>query len=337
MSSSVQADRTAGTKPGVSEAGAAAPPPFSIVRFWSQYGIFLILAMLFVGMSVASPTFLTPTNLFNLGGQISILGLIALGVLLTVVTGNVDLTVGAVLSLVGAVIAMVGLSGTPALALLAGAAVGTGVGLINGYLSTRGRNLSVIVTLAMMSVIQGTTLLMTDGSPVYGFAEGLTWLGNANLPGGLPVSFVALATAALLVGWFLSYTRWGRELYAVGGNAEAARLAGIPVVRRIQLAFLLSALLSSLAGLVLIGRVASAQPIAGIGMELNAVGAVLIGGASLNGGAGRVSNTMAGVAILGMITNGINLLNVNGFFAYVVTGGVILFAILLNQWERRGA
>jgi ribose/xylose/arabinose/galactoside ABC-type transport system permease subunit len=184
-----------------------------------------------------------------------------------------------------------------------------------------------------MTAIQGITLLMTDGSPVYGFPDSLNWLGAADVLGGVPVSFVALVVVALVVGWFLSSTVWGRELFAVGGNPEAARLAGIPVARRVKLAFLLSSLLAFLAGLILIGRVASAQPTAGLGMELNAVGAVLIGGASLNGGSGRVANTMAGVAILGLITNGINLLNINGFFAFVVTGAVILIAILLNQWE----
>lgn len=335
MSLSVHGSPPTSAKPGANEAGAAVPPPFSIARFWSKFGIFLILAVIFVGMSIATPSFFTATNLFNLGGQISILGLIAMGILLTVVTGNVDLTVGAVVSFVGAIIALVALGHSPVVALLAGAAAGATVGLVNGYLSTRGRNLSVIVTLAMMSVLEGVTLLVTDGSPVYGFPDSLNWLGNANLPGGMPISFVTLVITALLVGWFLSSTRWGRELYAVGGNAEAARLAGIPVVRRVQLTFLLSALLATIAAIILVGRVASAQPTAGIGMELNAVGAVLIGGASLNGGAGRVLNTMAGVAILGLISNGINLLNVNGFFAYVVTGGVILFAILLNQWERK--
>jgi ribose/xylose/arabinose/galactoside ABC-type transport system permease subunit len=276
---------------------------------------------------------LTPLNLANLGGQISVLGLISLGVLLTVVTGNVDLTVGAMLSLLGAVIAMAGLASGAFAAILAGLVTAAAVGLFNGYLSTRGRNLSVIVTLAMMTAIQGITLLMTDGSPVYGFPDSLNWLGAADVLGGVPVSFVALVVVALVVGWFLSSTVWGRELFAVGGNPEAARLAGIPVARRVKLAFLLSSLLAFLAGLILIGRVASAQPTAGLGMELNAVGAVLIGGASLNGGSGRVANTMAGVAILGLITNGINLLNINGFFAFVVTGAVILIAILLNQWE----
>jgi ribose/xylose/arabinose/galactoside ABC-type transport system permease subunit len=305
----------------------------SVAKLWSRYGIFFILAVFVVGLSIASPTFLTPLNLANLGGQISVLGLISLGVLLTVVTGNVDLTVGAMLSLLGAVIAMAGLASGAFAAILAGLVTAAAVGLFNGYLSTRGRNLSVIVTLAMMTAIQGITLLMTDGSPVYGFPDSLNWLGAADVLGGVPVSFVALVVVALVVGWFLSSTVWGRELFAVGGNPEAARLAGIPVARRVKLAFLLSSLLAFLAGLILIGRVASAQPTAGLGMELNAVGAVLIGGASLNGGSGRVANTMAGVAILGLITNGINLLNINGFFAFVVTGAVILIAILLNQWE----
>jgi ribose transport system permease protein len=255
--------------------------------------------------------------------------------LLTVVTGNVDLTVGAMLSLIGAVVAMVGLHFGALVGILAGVATAVGVGLLNGYLSTRGRNLSVIVTLAMMTAIQGVTLLMTNGSPVYGFADSLNWLGAADVFGGVPVSLITLVIVAVFLSWFLSSTLWGRELYAVGGNPEAARLAGIPVTRRIKLAFVLSSLLAFLAGLILMGRVASAQPTAGLGMELNAVGAVLIGGASLNGGAGRIANTVAGIVILGLITNGINLLNINGFWAFVVTGVVILIAILLNQWERR--
>jgi ribose transport system permease protein len=304
-------------------------------RVWTSYGIFVILALLVAALSVASPSFLTSNNLLNVGGQISVMGFISLGVLLTVITGNVDLTVGALVGLAGAIIAMVGLDYGVFLALLAGVALAAFVGLTNGYLSTRGRNLSVIVTLAGMSIIKGTTLLITNGQPVYGFPDSLNRLGFGTIA-GIPNSLVALTLVSVGLAVFLNRTRWGRELYAVGGNSEAARLAGIPVNRRIMLTFVLSAGLAVVGGLILLGRVASAQPSAGVGMELNAVGAVLIGGASLNGGAGKVTNTIAGVLILGLITNGINLLNINGFVAYIVIGVVILFAILMNQWERKG-
>lgn len=318
-------------------APADAPTRRSIdVRgLWQRYGIFSILLVLLVALSIASPVFFTTNNLLNVGQQVAVLGLISLAMMIVIVTGNVDLTVGALLGLVGAIMAKVGLHQGLLLALLAGFGVALVVGSLNGFLSTRGRNLSVIVTLAMLSAVEGTTLLLTGGQPVYGFATDLTWLGSAKVV-GIPVSVLVLAVAAGVVAVFLAATRIGRELYAVGGNAQASSLAGIPVTRRIGLAFVLSSLLAALAGLLLIGRVASAQPTAGVGMELNAVGAVLIGGASLNGGAGRVSNTIAGVLILGLINNGINLLGINAFVAYIVTGAVILIAILLNQWERGG-
>jgi ribose transport system permease protein len=304
-------------------------------RIWRSYGIFAILIVIVVGLAVASPAFLTPNNLFNVGGQIAVLGMISLGVLVTVVTGNVDLTVGALLGFVASIIAVVGLGGSVVLAILAGLGVAVGVGLLNGFLSTRGRNLSIIVTLAGLTILEGGSLLITNGKPIYGYPDALNWLGFTTVL-GVPVSFILLVVAAVIVTIFLRKTKWGRELYAVGGNREAARLAGIPVVRRIMLAFLISGVLAGVAGLLLLGRVASAQPAAGVGLELNAIGAVLIGGANLNGGSGRVWHTMAGVLVLGLISNGINLLNVNGFLAYVVTGVVILIAILSNQWERGG-
>lgn len=315
--------------------GAASPHRTwpALDEAWRRYGIFAILMLMIVGLSLATPNFLTPHNLLNVGGQVAVLGLIALGVLITVVTGNIDLTVGALVGLAGCVLAIVGLHAPAVMAILAGAGLVLLVGGLNGYLSTRGRNLSIIVTLAMMSILKGTSLLVTNGRPVYGFAEELNWLGFSTV-GGMPVSFGLLVIVSILVSVFLSRTRWGREFYAIGGNREAALLAGIPVTRRVMLAFLISASLSVLAGLVLLGRVASAQPSAGIGMELNAIGAVLLGGASLNGGAGRVANTLAGVMVLGLINNGINLLNINGFVAYVVVGVVILVAILSNQWDR---
>jgi ribose transport system permease protein len=275
------------------------------------------------------------TNLLNVGQQFSVLGLIALGMLVVVITANIDLTVGALLSLAGVVMAEIAGHTAVGFGICAGYAVAIFSGLVAGYLSTRGRNLSIIVTLSMMTIIEGISLLVTNGQPVVTLSGVLLWFGDTDI-GGVPVAIFVFAGAALLIWVFLSQTRLGRELYAVGGNAEASRLAGIPVKRRVILAFVISGVLAATAGLILLGQVASAQPTVGVGDEMYAVGAVLIGGASVNGGMGNVGKTVAGVLILGLISDGINLLSINAFIAYIVQGGVILLAILLDQWERKG-
>lgn len=208
------------------------------------------------------------------------------------------------------------------------------VGLTNGFLTTRGKGLSVIVTLAMFTIFQGVTLLVTGGRPVIGFPQSIRFLGTGYL-GPIPVPVVIAILVAVLVHIMLRYTAFGRELYAIGGNPEAARLSGIPNNIRVISAFIISATCAALAGLVLIARVSSAQPTAGVGDEMNAIGAVLIGGASLSGGAGNVLGTLAGVLILGIISNGLNLLHVDPYYQYVVKGLIILFAILMDQWGRK--
>ncbi|MCC6790529.1 MAG: ABC transporter permease [Thermomicrobiales bacterium] len=303
-------------------------------KIWERFGILIILLAFGVALTVLTDTFLTPRNLLNVARQVSVLSLISLGLLVVLITGNVDLTVGAFLGLAGALFAGWSIAFGIVPALLMGFGTAVVVGSINGFLSTRGRNLSVIVTLAMMTMIQGATLLYTDGRPITGFPESMRVVGTGYL-GPIPAPVVIAVAAAVVVQILLQATGFGRELYAIGGNTEAARLSGVPVTRRVIATFVISALLSALAGLVLIGRVSSAQPTAGIGDELNAVGAVLIGGASLSGGAGSVVGTLAGVLILGMISNGLNLLNVNPYYQYVIKGLIILFAILMDQWGRR--
>jgi ribose transport system permease protein len=287
-----------------------------------------------VAMSLASDRFLTVTNVLNILKQTTPLMLISLGLFAVLLTGNIDLTVGVFLGLSGALIA--GLSLTigplPALLIVAGCAIC--LGTVNGFLATRGPNLSVIVTLAGMIAIQGITLLYTDGRPITGFPAELRFLGNGQLF-GMPASVLLVGVCAIGLHFVLTQTVLGREFFAIGSNFEASRLAGVNTTKRIIQAFAISASFSALAGLVLIGRVSSAQPTAGVGDEFSAVGAVLIGGASLNGGRGTVIGVVAGVLILGMISNGLNLLGVNPYFQYVVKGFIILAAILLDQLGRR--
>lgn len=303
-------------------------------QIWDKYGIFLILLTFAIILAVLTPRFLSGQNLINLIRQISVLTIIALGLLVVIVTGNVDLTVGAFLGLAGALLAGFSKSIGYLPALMVVALVAVAVGFINGFLTTRGKSLSVIVTLAMMTIIQGVTLLYTESRPITGFASEIETIGTGYI-GPIPIPVIFAIVTAILVQVLLRYTGFGRELFAIGGNAEAARLSGIRVKMRVMQAFVISAMLSATAGMVLTGRVASAQPNAGIGDELNAVGAVLIGGASLNGGSGSVVKTLAGVLILGMISNGLNLLRINPFYQYVIKGLIILFAILMDQWERK--
>lgn len=303
-------------------------------RIWSRYGIFIILGIFALALMLLTDRFFTVTNLLNVARQVSVLALMSCGLLAVIITGNVDLTVGAFLGLVGALFALWSKSYGVLLGILMGFAVALLVGFINGFLSTRGKGLSVIVTLAMMTIFQGITLLITGGRPIIGIPENIRVIGTGYL-GPIPIPVVIAVMVAVLMHIVLRYTTFGRELYAIGGNSEASRLSGIPNTMRIIQAFMISATLAALGGLVLIARVSSAQPTAGVGDELNAVGAVLIGGASLSGGAGTVLGTLAGVLILGMISNGLNLLHVDPFYQYVIKGLIILFAILMDQWGRK--
>jgi ribose transport system permease protein len=192
----------------------------------------------------------------------------------------------------------------------------------------------VIVTLAMLTIYQGATLLYTDGRPITGLPDNMREFGRGYL-GPIPIPVVIALVAAAFIHILLRHTTLGRQLYAIGGNAEAARLSGIAVKSRVIFAFIVSASFAAMAALVLTARVSSAQPTAGVGDEFSAVGAVLIGGASLSGGVGSVLGTLAGVLILGMISNGLNLLQVNPFYQYIIKGLIILFAILMDQWGRR--
>jgi len=302
-------------------------------HIWNRFGIYIILIAFAAVLSLLSDRFLTPHNLLNVAKQSSMLLLISLGLLVTIITGNVDLTVGAFMGLAGALLAKWAIMYGVAPSIVMGFIFAVLVGAATGFLVTRGKGLSVIVTLALLIIYQGVTLLLTNGRPIINFPEKIRIFGNGSV-GMIPSPVIVAFLAALIIHIVLRYTTLGREFYAIGGNEEAAHLSGIPVKLRVISAYVISAVFSALAGLVLIGRVASAQPTAGIGDEFTAVGAVLIGGASLDGGAGSVIGTMAGVLILGMISNGLNLLHVNPFYQYVVKGLIILIAILMDQWGR---
>lgn len=299
----------------------------------------LILPLVFIAwlsfLTISTPVFLSWQNLSNVSRQVAVVGLLSLGQLVVMLTGNIDLSSASLMGLFGAVLAGQSKLMPFPVALGMGLILALVWGLSNGFLVTRGKNISVIVTLSTMYIAQGLLLIYTQGRPVILFPMPYEFLGIGSL-GPFPWSLIAFTLVAVVIALVLRYFPVGRHVYAVGGNREAARVVGIEVKRLIVGVYVTSAMIASLAGMVLLSRVASAQPNAGAGMELDSIAAVLIGGASVSGGYGTVLGTIIGVFILGFINNGLNLLGVSGYYQYVFKGAIILIAVLVETLQRRG-
>ena len=279
---------------------------------------------------ILTPHFLTVSNLLNVLEQTSINAVIAVGMTFVILSGGIDLSVGSVLALSGVVMATLLQQGwTPPLAIAAGLAVGFGFGALNGVAIAWGRLPPFIATLGMMSIARGCALLFTEGRPVSGFDQGFRSLATARLL-GIPAPVVMAAAVYLAARFVLSSTRFGRYVYAMGGNEEATRLSGVNVRLHKTLVYGVSGLTSAIAAVLLTARLNSAQPIAGLMYELDAIAAAVIGGTSLAGGEGGAGGTLIGALIMGVLRNGLNLLGVSSFLQQVVIGLVIVFAVLLD-------
>lgn len=288
--------------------------------------------LLLVGiiLSFASPVFLTSTNLLNVGLATSVAALLAVGQTYVIILAEIDLSVGAALGFSAVVTALILRSDGLLPALAAGVAVGVAVGLINGLLVTKARMPSFIATLATMSVLGGLSLQLTSGNPVAVTDYTFQGIGQNRLA-GIPVPVLIMLVVFAVFGFVLARTRYGRFVYATGDNAEAARLSGIRTQRVKVLAFVISGVLAALAGFILTARLSTAEPTAGTGLELEAIAAVIIGGTSLAGGRGTLIGTLVGALVLGVIDNGMNLLDVSPFLQDVVKGLVILLAVFLDR------
>ncbi len=300
-----------------------------------DYGIYIAFVVLCVALALASPVFATPENLFNVALQSSINALLAFGMTFVILTAGIDLSVGSLVAVAGAIGGglMVGGVAWPA-AMLAGLIAGTLLGLANGVAVTSFRIPPFIATLAMLSIGRGLTQLYTGGRPFTGLDPTFNELGQGSV-GPIPVP-VLIMLVAVSVSWIaLRYTVFGRDVYAVGSNPEAARLAGVQVTRVLLGVYTISGFLSALGGLVLTARLSSAQPTAGLGFELDAIAAVVVGGTSLAGGEGSILRTLVGALIIGVLNNGLNLLNVDPFIQPVVKGAVILIAVGLDRLKTR--
>ena len=279
---------------------------------------------------ILTPHFLTVSNLLNVLEQTSINAIIAVGMTFVILSGGIDLSVGSVLALAGVVMATLLHQGwAPPSAIAGGLAVGFAFGALNGVAIAWGRLPPFIATLGMMSVARGCALLFTEGRPVSGFEPDFRSLATARLL-GIPAPVLLTATVYIVARLVLSSTRFGRYVYAMGGNEEATRLSGVNVRLHKTLVYGVSGLTSAIAAVLLTARLNSAQPIAGIMYELDAIAATVIGGTSLAGGEGGVGGTLIGALIMGVLRNGLNLLGVSSFLQQVVIGLVIVFAVLLD-------
>ena len=277
-----------------------------------------------------TPYFLTVSNLLNVLEQTAINAIIAAGMTFVIISGGIDLSVGSLVALAGVVLALGLQAGWPAPAAIAAAlAVGAAFGILSGLSITWGRLPPFIATLGMMSVARGTALLFTDGRPISGFDAGFRSLATGRLL-GIPAPVLITIAVYLIAHLVLRRTRFGRYVYAMGGNEEATRLSGVNVRFHKTAVYAVSGLASAVAAVLLTARLNSAQPIAGMMYELDAIAAVVIGGTSLMGGDGAIGGTLIGALIMGVLRNGLNLLGVSSFVQQVVIGLVIVFAVLID-------
>jgi ribose transport system permease protein len=293
----------------------------------------IVLTAVFVTASALSETFLTSDNLLNVLRQIAVLGILAAATTMLMVSGGIDLSIGATASWAGVLAAEVLTGGgSPLAAVLVGLGLGLAVGALNGAAIVWSHAPPLILTLGTMSMLEGFSMATTNAEvvPIDGFA----WLGTGELA-GLPVPALAAAAVLVAVGLLLRYTRLGRDAFAIGGNERASFVAGIAIGRTKLTLYVISGGLAGLAGLVLLSRVGAAAPTGGLGLELQAVAAVVIGGASLAGGRGSIVGTCMGVVLLGVITNVLNLLNVQSYYQSVATGAVIAIAVIFGEVGRR--
>jgi len=324
--------------------------------FIRKYAIVIIFFAMFVGMSLLSDAFLHPRNLVNVIRQISVVGMIAIGVTMVIITMGIDLSSGSVLALAAVFAASLaqqanwhdakypGLTLPIIVPILAALAIGLLCGAINGGLIARFKIPPFIATLGMMTVARGFALLYSD-RPVSGLTNTYNFIGQGEIfkvfpipnqpPLGIPIPIIILAVVGISAHVMLNHTRFGRHIYAVGGNEQAALISGLNVGRIKIGVYSIAGLLAGLAGLVLSSRIGSGQPGLGVGYELDAIASAVIGGTSLSGGVGTIWGTSIGALIIGVLNNGLDLLNVSAYWQTIIKGSIIVVAVIIDERKNR--
>lgn len=309
------------------------PSGMNFAQIYRRYGTILIFVGIFILASILSPTFLTEANLTNVLRQVVVVSLLACGVTFIIILGHIDVSLGSVLALCGVMSASVmAMTGSITLAVIAGLAIGILTGLINGLVITFFRIPSFIMTLAMTTVARGVALLYTGGAPISGLGD-YKVIGQGSV-GPFPVSVIILAVFVVICWVLLNKTKFGRYIYAVGGNERAARASGINPDSIVVKAFIFNGLLCAVAGIVFMSRINSGQPAGGVGYEFDAITSVVVGGTSLMGGTGTITGTIIGSMIIGVINNILNLLNVSSYWQQIIKGLIIAIAVILDVWTK---
>lgn len=294
---------------------------------------FLILCVFF---SFAANEFLSMTNLSNLIRQISINGILAVGMTFVILTGGIDLSVGPVMALTGTVMAgmMINQGLPPVVAILIGVILGAFIGLISGSLTAYARIPGIISTLAMMEIARGSALLYTGGYPLSGLPSSFSFIGQGYVF-GIPMPAIIMIIVFIVAYIILNHLPYGRYIYAIGGNQEAVRLSGIKVRRIKASVYVISGITASIAGIIMTSRLSSGQPMAGEGYELDAIAATVLGGTAISGGRGHIFGTFLGALLLGVLSNGLNLLGVSPYAQRVLKGVIIIAAIYYSSFRQK--
>ncbi|TXT44744.1 MAG: ribose transport system permease protein [Spirochaetes bacterium] len=304
-----------------------------VSKLFARYGVFGVLFVITVAMSLANKSFLTVPNLINVARQVSINTIIAAGMTFIIITSGIDLSVGSLVALSSCVaMIVIEATGSSLLGICTGVVVGGVAGSLNGAFVAWAGIPPFIVTLAGLTIYRGIALIITGGTPIIRFEGGFRFQGAFF---GVPVPVIIMAVVVVFMQFLLTRTAFGTHVYSVGGNEEASRLSGIKVGWVKFKVYVMGGMLTALAGMVLMGRLSSAQPNTGEGFELDAIAAVILGGTSLMGGRGAIWGTLVGAFIIGILNNGFNLMAVDAHFQLVAKGVIILLAVLLDRYIKR--
>ncbi|MBP2171301.1 L-arabinose ABC transporter permease AraH [Erwiniaceae bacterium BAC15a-03b] len=304
-------------------------------RIWDNFGMLVVFAVLFIGCMIFVPNFGSFINMKGLGLAMSMSGMVACGMLFCLASGDFDLSVASVIACAGVTTAVViNMTESLWIGIAAGLLLGVACGLVNGFVIAKLKINALITTLATMQIVRGLAYIFSDGKAVGIEDERFFALGYTNWL-GLPAPIWLTIGTMIIFGFLLNKTTFGRNTLAIGGNEEAARLAGVPVVRTRIIIFILSGLVSAAAGIILASRMTSGQPMTSLGYELIVISACVLGGVSLKGGIGKISYVVAGVLILGTVENAMNLLNISPFSQYVVRGLILLAAVIFDRYKQK--
>ena len=302
----------------------------------SQVFVYLILLFVIIFFSVLSDKFLKTKNILNICRQVSMIGICSVGMTMVLLTGRIDISIGSLIALAGVVGAkLMAEAGWPVyLAMLIGIIVSVVCGLVSGIMVAKFDVPALIATLAMQTIARGIAFILTAGIPVYGLPETVKALGQGYFL-GIPIPVYIMVLVFFIGWWMLEQTTFGRHVYALGGNEEVARLSGINVFKRKVQIYALSGLFAGISGVIMLSRINSGQPNTSEGFEMDVITAAVLGGVSVAGGQGKIINVIAGVFIMGMLSNGMTLLNLDEYWQWVVKGLVLLFAVAFDNLQRK--